>query len=99
MKCATCNKQTVKDIDVNTVKSDFKMLYSNNACLPEMNNQIVLLIKEGLGIRCISRILAMSPTTLLKRIISIFEQIQKLPILLGRNYEVDEMMSLVQNKN
>ena len=45
--------------------------YTYNAYKPDVNTHIVLLTKEGLGIRSISRILKISATTLLRRIVAI----------------------------
>jgi len=72
--------------------------YTYQACSEGINNQIVILIKEGSGIRSISRILNISPTTVLKRIISVSREIPRPPILFGRDYEVDEMMTFIGNK-
>lgn len=73
--------------------------YSYNAYSIEMNNRIVVLIKEGVGIRGISRILNISPTTVLKRILFISESIQQPQVLFGREYEVDELITYLGNKD
>ncbi|WP_343791119.1 IS1 family transposase, partial [Wandonia haliotis] len=72
--------------------------YSNRACLAETNTNIVLFLKEGVGIRSISRILKISTTTVLKRIISISRQTRQPPVLLGREYEVDELITYIGSK-
>ncbi|GGF10474.1 hypothetical protein GCM10011518_19580 [Flavobacterium limi] len=46
--------------------------------------------KEGLGIRSTARILKISATTLLKRIVSIARSISKPIISRGKIYEVDD---------
>jgi len=63
-----------------------------------MNQQIILLTKEGLGIRCTARVLRILVTTLLKRIISITERIVQPPIAIGKSYEVDEMRTYIGKK-
>jgi len=45
--------------------------YSYQAYHPNTNQQIILFTKEGLGIRSTARVLRISVTTLLKRIITI----------------------------
>lgn len=76
--CKKCNKRFITN-------------YSYNACKPNTNQQIILFTKEGLGIRSTARVLRISVTTLLKRIISIAGKIQQPPIAKGKIYEVDEM--------
>jgi insertion element IS1 protein InsB len=72
--------------------------YFNNAYLPTINQNIVMLTKEGLGIRSTARVLQISTTTLLKRIISIADGI-KLPIIsIGKSYEVDELRTFIKRK-
>ena len=85
-KCKSCNCK-------------FQEIYENQACLPGTNRSIVLLIKEGCGIRSISRILKISTTTVLKRIISISKQITKPPILFGHTYEMDEIYTYIGDKD
>ena len=77
----------------------FQSEYSNNACHPCTSLEIKELIKSSCGIRDIARKLRISPTTVLKRIVSISRQIQKPPIVFGREYEVDEMMTFIGSKN
>jgi len=73
--------------------------YSYNAYKPNTNQQIILFTKEGLGIRSTARVLKISVTTLLKRIISIALSIPQPPIPLGKSYEVDEMRTFVGKKS
>ena len=54
--------------------------------------------KEGLGIRSTARILKISTTTLLKRIIAIAKKIPNQPIFKHKTYEVDEIRTFVKNK-
>ena len=73
--------------------------YSYNACKPNTNQQIILFTKEGLGIRSTARVLKISVTTLLKRIISIAKNIEQPPIVKGKTYEVDEMRTFIGKKS
>lgn len=73
--------------------------YKNNACKPSINRAIILLTKEGMGIRSTARVLKISATTLLKRIIQIANTIEKPIIKLGKTYEVDEMRTFIKRKS
>ena len=84
--CKSCSKSFITD-------------YSYNAYKPTTNQQIILFTKEGLGIRSTARVLRISVTTLLKRIIIIAEGIQQPPIAMGRSYEVDEMRTYIGKKS
>src|SRR5690606_5621813 len=66
-KCKGCNKTIVEN-------------YTYNAYLSHINKQIVLLLTEGMGVRSIARILRISVTTLLKRIITISSAVD-LPLI------------------
>jgi insertion element IS1 protein InsB len=59
-----------------------------------------MLTKESCGIRSISRILAVSPSTVIRRIKKIGSQlVRPHPILKGKIYEVDELFTYVKNKD
>ena len=83
--CKNCQKRCI----------DF---YSNHACKTNINEKIIILTKEGLGIRSTARVLKISATTLLKRIISIAKSISLPTISKGKTYEVDEMRTYIRNK-
>ena len=85
LKCLTCNKTRVGK-------------YSNKACHPDINQHIVVLTKEGLGIRSTARVLTISPTTLLKRLLSIARNVVRPAISKGKTYEVDELCTFIGNK-
>ncbi|WP_410744287.1 IS1 family transposase [Flavobacterium sp. 1355] len=84
-KCCVCQRR--QQID-----------YSYNAYKRDINQEIVLFTKEGLGIRSTARILKISATTLLKRIISIARSITKPIISRGKTYEVDELCTYIRHK-
>lgn len=73
-------------------------VYSYAAYEPEIDKQIIIFIKEGLGIRSIARLLKISTTTLLRRIRSIASKLRPPYILKGKQYEVDEIKTFVGNK-
>ena len=84
--CKGCNRRFIID-------------YTYNAYNSNTNQQIILFTKEGLGIRSTARVLKISVTTLLKRIVSIAQNIIQPPILQGKSYEVDEMRTFVGKKS
>ena len=85
-KCKNCNTTRVSN-------------YIYKAYSTSINASIILLTKEGLGIRSTSRVLKISTTTVLKRIIKIAATIHNPIISKGKTYEVDEMCTFVKRKN
>ena len=84
-KCTICRKGQQKEYYYNAYKSN-------------INQNIIQFTKEGLGIRSIARILQISTTTSLKRIISIAKNINQPIISKGKDYEVDEMRTYIRHK-
>ena len=84
--CKSCKKRCI----------DF---YTNKAYYPWMNTKIIQFTKEGLGIRNTARILQITTTTLLKRILTIAMKIKAPPIPMGKSYEVDEMRTFIKRKD
>lgn len=79
-------------------KKTWQISYVYNAYFNKTNALIVQFIKEGCGIRSISRLLKISTTTLLLRIRSIAKEI-KLPTLsLHKTYQIDELCTFVKSK-
>ncbi|MBA5791604.1 IS1 family transposase [Flavobacterium sp. xlx-214] len=85
-KCKNCSKTQVQN-------------YQYSAYLKETNAKIIVFVKEGLGIRSISRILKISTNTLLKRIIKISNCIVEPELENQKTYEVDELCTFVNQKN
>lgn len=73
--------------------------YTYKAYKKNINSQIIQLTKEGLGIRSTARVLNISTTTLLKRIINIATLITQPKISLYQSYELDEMRFYMSNKS
>ena len=73
--------------------------YTYNAYAPELNERIVALTKEGIGLRSTARILHISTGTLLRRILLIAESITRPIVPKYRIYEVDEIKSFVKRKD
>lgn len=84
--CRLCRKTKVEN-------------YIYKAYQPEINSNIILFTKEGLGIRSTARVLKISTTTLLKRIVSIAQNIKSPIISMNKIYEVDEMRTYIKRKD
>jgi IS1 family transposase len=70
------------------------------ACAKSINDSIIVLLKEGCGIRSISRILKISATTVLARIVLIGNRVRPVPVFgKGNSYEMDEMWTFIGNKS
>lgn len=84
-KCKTCGKY-------------FQDSYSYTSCHVS-DQQIIILTKEGCGIRSTARILSISPNTVIRRIIKIGSQLKR-PYLIskGSKYQVDELFTFVRKK-
>uniref|UniRef100_UPI0035311CED transposase-like zinc-binding domain-containing protein n=1 Tax=Flavobacterium noncentrifugens TaxID=1128970 RepID=UPI0035311CED len=94
---ATKNKK--QQYHCKACKKRYLSNYTYNAYHPNINADIILFTKEGLGIRSTARILKIAAATLLKRIRAIAKQITQLVIKKGKEYEVDEMCTYVKRKN
>ncbi|HVW96814.1 MAG TPA: IS1 family transposase [Mucilaginibacter sp.] len=105
--CTNCNRQCVKNGYSKFGKQRFRCgicgksylsLYTRNAYKPGINSFIQEHLKEGCGIRSIARLLKISANTVLKRIIYIAKTIERPIIFIGKEYEVDEMVTYVGSK-
>ncbi|QYJ68276.1 IS1 family transposase [Flavobacterium litorale] len=83
--CKLCRKTRVEN-------------YAYQAYKPDIDKSIIQLTKEGLGIRSTARVLKISTTTLLKRIVLIAKNIQQPIISKGKTYEVDEICTYIKHK-
>lgn len=72
--------------------------YTYNAYHEKINSEIIYFTKEGLGIRSTARVLGISTTTLLKRIILIASKIPRPFISKEKVYEVDELRTYLKRK-
>ena len=77
----------------------FQESYSNKAYLTTIDPLLIRLLQEGNGVRNIARILEISKSTVLSRMLTISKQI-KVPYInnSGHKFEVDELWSFVGNK-
>jgi insertion element IS1 protein InsB len=72
--------------------------YERKAYKACINFDIVAHVKEGCGVRSISRLLNISVNTVLKRIKMVADTIKKPAISIGQDYEVDELKTYVKKK-
>lgn len=79
-------------------KKRFLDFYTYQAYYPQIDERIIQLTREGLGISSTARVLKISKTTLLKRLITIAGKIKHPVISKGKIYEVDEMRFFIRNK-
>ena len=64
------------------------------------DREIISLVKESCGIRSIGRILSISPSTVVRRILKIARSLKRpYPVLKGKIYEVDELFTYVRYKD
>jgi insertion element IS1 protein InsB len=67
------------------------MAYYKNKAYVVANKSVNALLKEGCGIRSMARLLHISCTSVLKRIVSIAKSIEKPMVSFNKTYEVDEL--------
>ena len=107
--CPHCNtKNLVKNGFTKNKKQQFYCKNCYKRCInfycyktykPNTNAKIIQFIKEGLGIRSTARILQISTTTVLKRIIAIAKKIPNPIFFKNKSYEVDEMRCYLKRKD
>ncbi len=106
VSCRYCNENCIKHgmfsgkqrFRCGSCKRTFIKSYTYNACKPDTSKWIKNLIKEGCGIRSIGRLLKISVTTVLKRILIIAKNIHKPIMIIGKRYQVDEMRTFYKSK-
>jgi insertion element IS1 protein InsB len=105
--CPKCNGMTVKNGFQSSIQrykckvcqNKFQSSYTYHAYTNSINTSIVVLLKEGCGIRSIARILNISKNTVLARIISIGKKLKPKALLQkGCSYEMDEIWTFIGNK-
>ena len=109
MECLKCKGTPVKNgrsknnlhrYYCKSCKKNFQYRYVYKACCHPIAQSISTLTKESCGIRSIARILEISTTTVINKTKSIAKAIVRpFPILLGKEYEVDEMRTYIGNKS
>lgn len=109
LQCPACKKSCiVKNGSTKTGKQQyyckictrrFIAFYTYNAYQPTVDSSIVILTKEGLGIRSIARYLGISCTTVLKRLLKIAGRLTAPVTFSNGTYEVDELHTYIGNKS
>lgn len=109
MNCRNCKDKALKNgkqkngrqrYYCGNCKTSFQKEYTYNAYVMNINNMIVQLLKEGCGVRSISRILEISATTVLSRMLLLAEATEVPNFLkLGLEFEVDEVYVKIINGN
>ena len=107
--CKNCySKNIIKNGNTKTKKQQyicknckkrFIEFYSYKAYHKNINSKIIQLTKEGLGIRSTARVLNISTTTLLRRIIKIAADITQPKNCYYQSYELDEKRLFIRKKS
>lgn len=108
MKCSRCNqakcirkgkrngRQRYYCKDCNHT---FQESYRYNAYQPGINALLVRLLKEGCGVRSISRIATISKQTVLTRMVTMSNSLKPSPFSIPhRSYEIDELWTYIKTK-
>jgi insertion element IS1 protein InsB len=105
MDCRYCNgpcikaghrKNGVQKFRWRSCRKYQQNVYVSNAYKPGINHQIAQLLREGLSIRGIGRVLKLALSTVIERIKMIANKIQRPLIATARDhYEVDELWTFV----
>ena len=107
LKCPFCTRSCIRYGKTGSGKERFRCKACKQTSINNYTNKaytvfdisITCLLKEGCGIRSIGRLLSISVTTVLKRILSIAKSIEKPCMSLYKSYEVDEMCTYYQKKS
>lgn len=108
MKCQYCSGKCHKADKQRNGTQKWKCLncykhqqqhYKRKAYRPETDDQIKRLLKEGLGIRSMARLLEISPNTVMSRSITISNVVEKPHSSLSKVYEMDELCTYIGNKS
>lgn len=105
--CAFCSNNCIRKGSYNGVQllqcrtclRYQRVQYRYLARAPGADERIILFVREGCGIRSISRIMGIAVSTVIARVKRIAARLTPLPVRLGRSYEVDELVSLWLDAN
>jgi len=104
--CPYCAADCIRYGKSNTGTSRFRcksckrthvLHYVYRACHPSIPENVSGYLKEGCGIRGISRLLSISVSTVLRIILRIANRIRKPLVPIGKEYEQDELKNLHKN--
>lgn len=77
----------------------FLNAYTKLVYLPSVADKIKCLLKEGCGIRSISRLLRIATATVMRKILQISRKLIPPQVYIGKEYEVDEIHTYVGSKD
>lgn len=106
--CVYCKKPAVKSgftayrkqrYFCKSCKKSFLLSYINAGYGTHVSKTIVCLLKEGCGIRSLSRLTGVCINTIVTRIKRIASTIRKPSIFFGQSYEMDELKTFIQRKD
>jgi insertion element IS1 protein InsB len=106
LQCMLCKGNCIKHGKTEEATQRYKCKQCGKTFMEKYMNKayvianiiITALLKEGFGIRSMARLLHISCTTVLKRIVSIAKAIEKPIISFNKSYEVDELCTYCQCK-
>lgn len=107
MNCKHCNQHCIRKGKNGTIQKyrctscgKYQQKHYRYTSYSVPDKSIILLTKEGVGIRSSSRILQVSPSTILRRILKIARNLRRpfLPVV-RKTYEVDELFTYVRRKD
>jgi insertion element IS1 protein InsB len=94
-KGKTCNHQRYKCTACRKYQQETYTYHSHLI----KDYEIVNLIKESVGVRGIGRLLQISNSTVIRRILKIGRSVKRpVPLLFGQTYQVDELFTYIGNK-
>jgi IS1 family transposase len=109
MNCKKCGDTSVRNGKVKSTGTQryyckrcnrsFIEIYTRKSFEYDLDERLVALLKESCGIRSISRILGISPKTVIAKIKRIADKLERPMILKGCSYEMDEMFTYIGNKD
>jgi insertion element IS1 protein InsB len=108
MDCKYCKEPCVKagfqkngiqKFYCKTCKKYQQAVYTSEAYHPQSNHRIVVLLREGIGLRGMARVLRISLKTIISRIKQIAKKLKKpIQYLKSRVYEIDELWTYIGKK-
>jgi insertion element IS1 protein InsB len=99
LKMGLLNQMVNNDFLCKKCRYSFISSYTRKSYERDCDKKIIRLLREGCGTLGIGRILLISPKTVASKILKIADSIQHPPIVFGREYEVDELITYVGCKD
>jgi hypothetical protein len=104
MKCYSCTNSCKKDgkqkSGVQKYRCKVCRKYQQNKYRQQIPDWLIIqLLKEGCGIRSISRLQKISPATVIRKIQAIATNLKRPKVYSGKEYELDEINTFVGSKD